>query len=77
MDAIERAEHFIANHPLTPDACQLEQLLHALRDGAVFDVEVLYELPLRSFELAMEVLAAWRLQRYYRGPAGAELARST
>lgn len=69
MDALELAEHFIADSPLDPDAGVLNRLLHALRADQTFCLQDLYELRLSSFELALEVMGAWRLQRYYRGEA--------
>ena len=68
-DAIEVAEQFIQAHPLSPDAAVLARFLHALRTGDCCDVQDLYELNLNAFDLAMDVLSAWRLQRYYRGGA--------
>ena len=77
MDAIELAEHFVSDHPLDSDARVLRHLLESLRARKEFELEQLYDLPLRSFELAMGVLAAWRLQRYYRGPAVASIGSRT
>lgn len=69
MDAIITAEHYIASNPGATDAGVLRALLEALQDGNPFDLQRLYELNLSSFDLAVEVLNAWRLQRYYRGGA--------
>lgn len=69
MDALELVDDFVASHPLDADAAVLQRLAFALRDGASFDVQVLYELGVNSFELAMALLGDWRLQRYYRGNA--------
>lgn len=69
MDALELVDDFVASHPLDPDATVMARLVNALRDGASFDVQDLYELRVNSFELAMSLLADWRLQRYYRGNA--------
>lgn len=69
MDAFNAAEDFITRHPAASDAAVLRDLLHALRHRKGFDVHKLYELNLGDFDLALEVLNAWRLQRYYRGDA--------
>lgn len=69
MDAIKTAEDFIARNPTATDAEVLGRLLRSLQQGQEFDVHRLYELNLTSFDLAVDVLNAWRLQRYYRGGA--------
>jgi hypothetical protein len=69
MDAVTVAEEFIAGHSSASDAAVLRHLLHALHDGTDFDVHKLYHLNLTNFDLAIEVLNAWRIQRYYRGGA--------
>ncbi|MDE2607893.1 MAG: hypothetical protein KGL68_18445 [Burkholderiales bacterium] len=74
MDAITLAEEFIASHPTSGDAELLSQLLRSLQRGCDFDVNALYTLNLDTFELAIEVLNEWRLQRYYRGSAVAAAA---
>lgn len=69
MDAITQAEDFVLRHPTSADAGVLGQLLRSLQDGQDFDVQKLYDLSLMNFDLAIEVLNDWRLQRYYRGGA--------
>jgi len=75
MDAIMQAESFIASHPASPDAKVLRDLMSCLQSGELFDVQKLYELNLGLFDLALEVLNTWRLQRYWRG--GAVVAGAT
>lgn len=69
MDAIATAEHYIESQPSANDAEVFRSLLNALQQGLPFDLQRLYALSLTNFELAVEVLNAWRLQRYYRGGA--------
>lgn len=69
MDAITTVQDFIARNPAAADAEVLDRLLQALQQGQEFDLHRLYELNLTSFDLAIDVLNAWRLQRYYRGGA--------
>lgn len=69
MDAITTVRDFIARNPAAADAEVLDRLLQALQQGQEFDLHRLYELNLTSFDLAIDVLNAWRLQRYYRGGA--------
>jgi len=74
-DPIAIAEHFIQADPVSPEAAILGRLLHGLRTGECCDVQDLYELNLSAFDMAIDVLNAWRLQRYYRG--GAVVAGAT
>jgi hypothetical protein len=67
MDAIDAAEAFIAGNPSAIESAVLRKLLQALQEGSAFDLHSLYELNLSSFDLAIEVMNAWRLQRYVRG----------
>lgn len=69
MDAITTVRDFIARNPAAADTEVLDRLLQALQQGQEFDLQRLYELDLNSFDLAIDVLNAWRLQRYYRGGA--------
>lgn len=75
VDPIAAAEAFILEHPSATDSDILRKLLAALQAESPFDLHVLYELNLSNFELAMEVLNAWRLQRYVRGGVVVAIAR--
>jgi hypothetical protein len=75
MDAIASAETFILENPSATDSHILRQLLDALRSGSLFDVHSLYDLNLTSFDVAVDVLNAWRLQRYARGGVVLPVAR--
>ncbi|MBK6005473.1 hypothetical protein JJB11_05165 [Ramlibacter ginsenosidimutans] len=67
MDAINAAEAFIASNPTATESAVLRKLLQALQEDSAFDLHSLYELNLASFDLAIDVMNAWRLQRYVRG----------
>ena len=56
----------------TPRGKIFRSVLHALTESVPLDVAQLYELPYDDFELVMEALREWRLQRYLYGavPAG-------
>lgn len=69
MDPLELAEDYVAAHPLDPDTPVLQRLLQSLHGGDAFNVHELYDTSLSTFDMALEVLQAWRLQRYYRGAA--------
>jgi hypothetical protein len=75
MDAINKAREFIAREHTHPDAAIMATLLQALRDEASFDLGALYELAIDRFELALQVLEDWRLQRYYLGGASSAAAQ--
>jgi len=69
MNAIKTARKFIESEPTDPDAAVLSDLALALEAETVFDLSRLYEMNLEHFELAMEVMRDWRLDRYYEGKA--------
>jgi hypothetical protein len=75
MDAYDKAQEFIAREQSHPDAAIMATLIHALRNEGPFDLGALYRLTLDQFELALQVLEDWRLQRYYRGTATAAAAQ--
>lgn len=69
MKAIKRARHFIERNPHEPAAAVLSQLVLALESKRSFELAALYELDLDTFDLAVEILKEWRLDRYYAGKA--------
>lgn len=74
MNAIEKAQEFIARDRSHPDAMVLAALIHALQDEGAFDIGGLYALAIDRFEVALQILQDWRLQRYYLGHASAPAA---
>ena len=69
MNAIKRARLFIEQSPGEPAALVLSQLVLALEDEHSFQISDIYELDLEHFDLAIEILKEWRLDRYYAGKA--------
>ncbi|HYP84999.1 hypothetical protein [Variovorax sp.] len=69
MNAIKRARHFIEQNPQERAAKVLSSLVLALETEHSFELSQLYELDLAAFELAIEILKEWRLDRYYAGKA--------
>ena len=69
MNAIKSARKFIQTHPEHSDAVTLTRLVVALESGASFELAPLYEMELERFELALDILREWRLDRYYTGKA--------
>jgi hypothetical protein len=69
MNAIKKARKFIEKDPASPAAQTLSSLVLALGSKRVFPIADIYELDLDRFNLAMEILQEWRLDRYYAGKA--------
>lgn len=69
MNAIKRARKFVAKNPLTEEAATLARLVVALESDEKFELGDLYRLDHDSFDLAIEILKEWRLDRHYMGKA--------
>ena len=69
MNAIKRARLFIEQGPNEPAALVLSRLVLALETEHSFAISDIYQLDLEHFELAIEILKEWRLDRYYAGKA--------
>lgn len=69
MNAIKRARHYIEQSPTEPAALVLSQLVLALETEHSFEISDIYKLDLEHFDLAIEILREWRLDRYYAGKA--------
>lgn len=69
MRAIKKARRFIEAHPENTAAIVLSQLVVALESGEPYNLGALYRIDYKSFELAIEVIAEWRLDRYYSDKA--------
>ena len=69
MLAIKKARIFIEKNPDNSSALTLARLVLALESEADFPVTDLYTLDFDRFDLALEILSEWRLDRYYAGKA--------
>ena len=69
MNAIKRARRFIEQQPDDASAVVLSRLVLALESEHSFELSTLYELDLEMFDLAIDILKEWRLDRYYAGKA--------
>jgi len=69
MNAIKRARHYIEQNPNEAAALVLSQLVLALETEHAFALSTIYELDLEQFDLAIDILREWRLDRYYAGKA--------
>ncbi|MDP3520313.1 MAG: hypothetical protein Q8S02_06790 [Hydrogenophaga sp.] len=67
MRAIKKARRLIEAQPNDAAAIVLSRLVVALESEVPFDLSALYRLDYKAFELALEVIAEWRLDRYYSG----------
>ena len=69
MRAIKKVRQLIAHEPLNPTAQIFARLISSLVDEVDFSLKDLYELGTSDFQLAMDILQEWRLDRYYMGKA--------
>lgn len=69
MHAIKEARKFIEAAPENPSAKTLSRLVLALESEADFPISDIYKLDLERFDLALQILQEWRLDRYYAGKA--------
>lgn len=67
MNAIKQSRRFIERHPEHPSAQILARLVLALESEHSFELASLYDLDLETFDLAIDILKEWRLDRYYAG----------
>lgn len=71
MRAIKKARKIIETEPASDAAKALTSLILALETDANFSFKPLYELHMKDFDLMIEVMKDWRLDRYYEGKAKA------
>lgn len=69
MNAIKEARRYIERHPDNDSARVLASLVLALESDRSFELQGLYKLDYKAFDLAIDVLREWRLDRYYAGKA--------
>ena len=65
MNAIRELRKYLLKNPSGESAKTLARLAVALANDREFPLSDLYRLPFEEFELALEVLRDWRLDRYY------------
>lgn len=69
MNSIKKARRLIAKDPTTGEAAVLARLVRALESDEKFELNDLYQLDYDTFDLAIDILKEWRLDRYYMGKA--------
>jgi hypothetical protein len=67
MNAIKTARKWIQEDPHSDDAKTLAKLVLSLESDTAFELRDLYSMSFDKFELAMDILREWRLDRYYAG----------
>lgn len=65
MNAIKKVRKYLQAHPQAEASRVLARLAAALAEEQPFPLGELYALDVEPFELAMELMRDWRLDRYY------------
>lgn len=65
MRALKKARRLIEKAPHSPSAVTLTSLVVALESDTPFALSDLYKLDYDDFQLALEIMTEWRLDRYY------------
>ena len=69
MNNVKKARKLIEANPQSEAAKTLASLVRALESEEKFNLADLYNLSYDDFQLAIDVLKEWRLDRYYSGKA--------
>lgn len=69
MNEIKKARRLIETNPHTEAAKTLASLVRALESEEKFDLTSMYKLNYDNFNLAINILKEWRIDRYYSGKA--------
>lgn len=69
MNAIKKARRLITANPTHEGSLILAHLVRALESDESFDMGILFTLDYENFNLVLEILKEWRLDRYYMGKA--------
>ena len=69
MNAIKKTRRLIEANPASQTAQTLARLVRALESDENFHLDDLYQLDYDAFDLAIDVLKEWRLDRYYMSKA--------
>ncbi len=69
MNAIKKARRIIEANPQSHRSRTLSALVLALESAQPVVLEDVYQLDAEAFDLAIQVLREWRLDRYYMGKA--------
>lgn len=65
MNAIKKVRQYLETYPSRESSRALARLTAALAEEREYPLAELYEMDMEAFELAMELMQDWRLDRYY------------
>jgi hypothetical protein len=65
MSALKQARKLIASEPDSKPAQILSRLVLSLETDQAMSLREIYELDYAAFQLAMDVMRDWRIDRYY------------
>lgn len=65
MNAIKAIRKHLEKNPDAPSSKALARLVAALAEEKSYSLAELYEMDYAAFEMALELLRDWRLDRYY------------
>jgi hypothetical protein len=65
MNAFKQARRYVQENRGSASALGLTRLTEALNRETEFSLAVLYEMDADAFDIALELLRDWRLDRYY------------
>lgn len=65
MNAIKKVRRYLLNNPDQASARVLRRLVVTLGEEGQFPLADLYAMDLEAFDLALELMRDWRLDRYY------------
>ena len=65
MNAIKAIRKHLEKHPDAPSSKALARLVAALAEEKSYSLAELYAMDYATFEMAVELLRDWRLDRYY------------
>jgi len=69
MFAMQKLKDYVRSSATPVAARELSRLLDALKEEKEYPLSSLYEIDYEAFEVAVEALRDWRIDRYYAGPA--------
>jgi len=69
MRALKKTRKLLEQHPEKPAARVLAGLVLALESEEPFQLSSIYQLDYEDFDLAIQLLHEWRLDRYYSSKA--------
>lgn len=65
MNAIKQVRKYLLKHPKSPSSAVLRKLTEAVAEESAFPLGDLYAIDAEAFDLALDLLRDWRLDRYY------------